>query len=389
MKRLLMVCVLACIFSVPVFADPELTASILKYEPSPAEQGNTVDVWVQLSNAGTQAQDVVLKFLPGFPFSLPEGQPAEVSVGALAATEAKVVKFTVFVDLNAPNGPRNMTFQYRHASSAWAELESALTLQTQDALLVIAGYELNPAPLVPGHASALTLKLRNTGRIGLKNIDASLGISGTAFSTVGAGSKQRVDRIGPGAEALLTFMLGADTDAEVRLHDVPVNFTYLDDRNKAYSDTARIGLIVNAEPELAVLVESTKFASKAGPGTVSLKAVNRGIVDLKYVTVRLLPSDDYALLSPSGESYIGNLDNDDFETVDFIIKPLAAEPVMDVEVAFKDPFNTDLRRSYSLPVRIITAKELGGSGPGAGTIILVLLALAGIAGWWLRRRKRK
>ena len=69
MKKLILL-LLLCATS--VYAVPEISASILKYEPTPAEQGRTIDVWVQLSNAGTKAEKVVLKFEPEYPFSLQE-----------------------------------------------------------------------------------------------------------------------------------------------------------------------------------------------------------------------------------------------------------------------------------------------------------------------------
>src|SRR3989338_4979241 len=75
---------------------PDIKASILRYDTTPAEQGNTIDVWVQLTNTGTKADHVAVRFFPEYPFSLPQGQSGESDVGTLVGNEEKVVKFVVF-----------------------------------------------------------------------------------------------------------------------------------------------------------------------------------------------------------------------------------------------------------------------------------------------------
>ena len=152
MKRIIAIVVfLALALSVNAIGGAEIKASILRYEPAPAEQGNTVDVWIQLTNAGTDADRVAIKFVPEYPFTLPAGQKGEVDVGIVAAIESKVEKFTVFVDPNAPNGDSDITFLYKYSSvDQWVQLEEPITLQTQDAVLVIDSYEVSPAPVVPG-----------------------------------------------------------------------------------------------------------------------------------------------------------------------------------------------------------------------------------------------
>src|SRR3989338_8021804 len=127
-KTLLLFTLLISMIGVHALGGAEVRTSILRYEPAPAEQGNTVDVWLQIANAGTKADRVAVKFVPEYPFSLPIGQSEEISVGELAATENKVVKYTLFVDSNAPNGDRNVTFHYKYGSiNEWAKLQAPIT----------------------------------------------------------------------------------------------------------------------------------------------------------------------------------------------------------------------------------------------------------------------
>ena len=175
----------------------------------------------------------------------------------------------------------------------------------------------------------------------------------------------------------------------MKLYSIPVELSFQDERNKEYTDTAKISLAVNAPPELSLSVDSTDFASKTSPGTVTLKVVNKGVVNVKYLSVTLAQTGDYEILSPSNEEYVGNLDNDDFETVDFVIKPLVENPRLSVNVQFKDPYNLDFAQSYTMPLRIITDKDLGKSSTPIGTIAVLVLLAAGGAYWYRRHKKKR
>jgi len=389
-KIIVLVIFLALAASAYARVGAEVSAQILRYEPTPAEQGNTVDIWIQLTNAGTKAEGVTIKFEPEYPFSIPEGQPREINVGTVAATEDKVVKFTVFVDPNAPNGDQDIKFWFKYQERAqWIQFEAPITLQTQDATLVVDSYMSVPSPVVPGQIADLIMTLRNAGRIATKNIDVSIDLEDEAFSTIGHGEKKRINYLAPGETEQISFKLASDTSTEVKVYGIPVMLDYQDERNKDYSDEAKISIVVNAEPELSLTVDATEFEKKTKPGTVSLKVVNKGVVDLKYVTVKLVRTPDYEILSPSNEEYVGNLDNDDFETVDFIIKPLVENPRLKIALEFKDPYNVDFMQEYGLPLRIITDKDLGKEKSPIVWIVLAIAAAGGIFYWYKKKKKKK
>lgn len=367
----------------------EIKASILRYEPAPAEQGNTVDVWVQLSNAGTKADRVAVKFAPEYPFSLTEGQDAEIDVDSISATENKVVKFTIFVDPTAPNGDKKIKFLYKYGiSDQWTSLESPITIETQNAALVVDDYSVKPETVVPGQTATIELKLKNEGKIAVKNVDVGIDLGDGKFSTIGSGAKKRINYVGPEETQTATFQLASDTSTQVKVYSLPVTLSYQDERNKKYSDTAKISLVVNAQPELSLTVDSTKFDSKKTPGTVMLKIVNKGIVNLKYVTVKIGESKDYELLSSTNETYVGNLDSDDFETINFLIKPLVESPKLNVEVDFKDPYNVDFKQKQTVQVKIITDQDIGKSGSKLPILFVLLIIVAGTVYWKYYYHKR-
>ncbi|MBI4016119.1 MAG: hypothetical protein HY363_00325 [Candidatus Aenigmarchaeota archaeon] len=391
MKKIiaLLISFMLCALSAYAAGGAQVKASILRYEPAPAEQGNTADVWVQLTNSGTSANKVAVKFVPEYPFSLPEEAQGEFDLGTIAATESKVQKFSVFVNPNAPNGDRNIKFQYKFGGGQWTQLETPVTIQTQNAGLIVDEYTAAPSQIIPGQTSSVELKLRNVGKIAVKNVDVSIDLADGKFSTIGSGAKKRIEHIPAGKTELVTFTLASDTSTEVKVYAIPVTLSYQDERNKQMDETAKISLVVNAKPELSLTVDSTTFDKKTLPGTVSLKIVNKGVANLKYVTVRLVQTSQYELLSPSNEAYVGNLDSDDFETVDFTIKPLVEKPRLNLQIEFKDTYNLDFSQQYDLPLRIITAKDLGKTKTPWSTILFAALASAVVIYWLLNRKKKR
>lgn len=387
MKRTIAMILLLSVLNVSAVSSfSEVKATILRYEPTPAEQGRTVDVWLQFTNPGTQTDRVKVKFESEYPFSLPPGQPEEVNIGTIAATQSKVQKFTVFVDPSAPNGETTITFWYQTGASVdYVKLEAPLTLRTSDASLVIDKYEVNPTSALPGQPLSVEVTVRNAGRIAVKNVDVGLGLDGSVFSTIGTGEWQRIKYIAPGETASVKYSLASDTNTLVKLYSIPVLLRFQDERNNVYNQSSAISIMVNAKPEISLTVSATDFVDKLRPGKVSLKVVNRGVVDTKYLTVRLVKTDQYDVLSPSNEEYVGNLDSDDFETVDFMVKPLVSSPRLRLQLDFKDPYNVDFHQEYDLPLRIITDADLGKSQTPWGLIVLTLIVVGSI--WWWRKKK--
>jgi hypothetical protein len=369
---------------------PVITADILKYEPAPVEPGGFVEVWVSITNLGTTSEDFKIDFFPEYPFSLAAGEDELKTLQALPADENAVIKYKLIVAHDAPNKDMPVKFQYQFGDSlVWTRLEGDISIRTAGAVLTVAEYSTTPEAIQPGDFIKVDLELKNHGKITVKDIDVTLDLDESAIAPIGSGNTKRINEILPGETQKVSFSLIADTSAEIKVYSIPLKLDYKDIRNTEYSDESRISLIMSAEPDLMVVVDSTEVTAPDKPGIVTLKIINKGIMDLKYLNTRLVSTENYEVLSPSNEEYIGNLDSDDFETFEFIIKPKAKDVRLNVVVDFKDPYNKDYSKTFDLPLRVISKAELGESKSYTGTIIIALLVLAVVIYWWYRRRKKK
>lgn len=394
MKKILFVSVmvLMVLFAVSVSAakkGPFVSAEVLKYEPSPVEPGNIMEVWVSVTNEGTTSENFEIEFVPEFPFELGPGEDELKTLAALPQGENAIIKFLIYVDPKAPTADKDIKFNYKYSAVPnWIQLKSPISIKTTGAILNIESYKTSPAVAKPGDTIEVELFFRNSGSLDVRDVDVTLSIENAGFSTIGSGNSKRINFISAGGVASVKFSMIADTSAEIKVHSIPVSLSFKDNRGASYTQDTRFSLVMAAEPELTAVVDSTTISSEGQAGTVTLKVINKGIMDLKYLNMRLASTDQYEVLSASNEAYIGNLDSDDFETVDFIIKPKSKNVQLWAIVEFKDTYNKEFERQFYLPLRVFSAAELGTGGSSLPFIIGIVVVLV-IIGYVIYRYKKK
>ena len=341
MKKLMFVWMLAIILALPlVFAstNPILKASLVKYEPYPAEPGDYVDVWIKLENdADYDAEDTVVEFLKSFPFSLDPGVDPVTNMGIIGSRDDYVIKYTLKVSEEAVEGTNKLKIRFNPepALYSWKEKELEIEVQTNLPIIAVTSTKVDPAELIPGEPANLMLDIENMGQSFLKDISVKLDIysavtqTATAFGTSTSVAtdlpfaphessiEKRVPMLSAGKTKELVFKIKPYPDAESKIYKIPIVLTYTDNVGTVHTRTEVVSLIVNSEPDLSMKIESTTLSTKQKTGDISFEIVNKGLSDVKFANVVLADTDDYDLLSPSAEVYIGNIDSDDYETAEF------------------------------------------------------------------------
>ena len=76
---------------------------------------------------------------------------------------------------------------------------------------------------------------------------------------------------------------------------------------------------------------------------VKIKIINKGLSDIRFLEVYVEESTKYDILSER-EIYVGDLDSDDFDSVEFDVffdKKIRDNAVMPVKLKYKDNFNNE------------------------------------------------
>lgn len=397
----------AAVNSVYYGSSPRIDVDLASQDPDPVEPGKIVEISFKLDNKGKLANDVIFEVMPAFPFSILPGESAVKDIGTLGTAQdtdrSVFVKYKLKVDQSAVDGNQEFKVRYKSDDSeSWTTIDNiTITVQSKEAILSVEKFAAVPETVAPGSKTRLAVSLKNHANSLLKDIKLTLdlGKSGdeeTPFAPVGSTNEKVIPFIDAQAASAIEFNLIADPDAKSKVYKVPLKLQYSDVLNKNYSKTLTLALVVGVEPDISVYVDATSVYTAGKTGDISIKIVNKGLSDLKFLNVKLDKSEKYKVLSPY-EVYIGNIDSDDYETADFklsIEKTRDKKLLLPLAIEYKDANNQEYTKNMNIELPLYTkseAKKLGlTEGNGTGTIFAVIILLAaGLFAYrfWKKRRK--
>jgi len=176
----------------------------------------------------------------------------------------------------------------------------------------------------------------------------------------------------------------ADADAESKVHKIPYLLDYVDNIGNAYSKNGTIGLVVNEIPEYSVNLEDVDIYTSDQKGKIVVSVSNIGSSEIKFMEVTLQESSEYTLLSPA-TVYIGNIDEDDYESASVVLEVASDTTTVPVRISYKDALNRQYEEQYDLQLRL--GEGNNGSSNSWTWAVVIIVVLVG--GWWFFRKRRR
>jgi len=371
----------------------------LSYDPFPASPGQYVDVWYKIENRGdTAVNDLRFILLPEFPFSL-DSDAAEHVIGTLDAHQSALVKYRVRVAEDALQGDMPLTYTWRAQGIDDAPtFTSTLSVRSSTALLVVSDVDATPAQIAPGEESSVTIELTNVGDAFVRYASVRLGLfsedgeTDVPFVPLGGGTSASVVNLAPGMKATLVFQLAAEPDAASRPYRIPLIVNYVDSGGRNITRKEHVGVRVGAEPELTAYVDRNVAFEKGKPLDVSIRFVNRGVSDVKFLTATLQATDAFGILS-SPTQYVGEIESDDYESASYSIKVKkdARELQLPVVLTYQDANNERYSTGITVTMPLLTKADLGQQNGNGSTIVIVIVVVVviGVIVWRRRARHAK
>jgi len=420
MKKALLVNVLVMLMTVILLASavkaqisqfPQITVTLINQEPDPVAPGNTVEVKFRVENEGSDpAQNMQVKLVTKFPFSLYGGENEIQNIGTVAGyqtgDDGVKVKWNLLVDSNAATGDNNLEFWYKSSGGVWTKVSDyTVSVKSREAVLAINQIKTDQEKIVPGTMTKVSFVLENLADNTLRDIKLNLNIytelaTSTSitfrelpFTPIGSGNEKTLKRLAPGESAEISFNLFTDATAESKVHKVPYTLTYSDEAGTNFTREGIVGLLVEADPELSVNIESTEIYSAGAKGTIELKLVNKGFSDINFLDLMLLENNDFKILS-NPEVYIGSLDSDDYETAEYTLlvsKDAKDKITLPLKVEYRDANGHLYTKEIPLELKLFSGSELKQRTNGSGFpwgIIIILIILVVVVVWIVYRRKK-
>jgi hypothetical protein len=241
----------------------------------------------------------------------------------------------------------------------------------------------DPMTLSPGKSSILNILIENTGKEFVKDLRVQLEPP-DEVAFLNDVSNKKTAQLDSGESKMIEFNIIALPDAEEGIYEALLQFDYVNHIGEERHDNYTISFIVKGSPKMFVKISDSEVYKENKIGDVTITFVNNDVANLKFLTVELMESEDYEIIS-SNREYIGDLDSDDFESVDFRISvnDKAGDVMLPLTVSYKDSLNEDYSENFTALLKMRSAKELGISEGSSWTwiILLIIILIAGYFGY--------
>ncbi len=357
---------------------PILKVSLVKYNPYPADPGKYLRVWISVSNSGLEnAENVIVKVVPEFPFSLYEDEDAERYIGLIKPYDSAILDYKLKVAPDAVSGDNYLKVAYSlDNGKSWIETKLKIVVQTKNTVISIENVTF--LTLMPGQEGWLNLTIRNIGDEILRYIQIAPDFSDLPVYPISSSEKE-IYQLLPGREEKVSFKVISDYDAECQIFALPISISYYDTLGNQYTKSYKIGFRIDAKPEIEIIPTSKTL--NFGENLIEFKVVNKGLAKVKALMVYVNSS----LITSTNPYYVGEIDSDDYEIATFQmpIKNIADKVTLNVKVSYLDCSNTQHMITKSFTYKVIYKEESYFS------VIILLVIIALVVFYFYRQRYRK
>ncbi len=259
--------------------------------------------------------------------------------------------------------------------------------------LAINSVSMEPEKIAPGEKSTVTISLKNNGDFDLTDVSVNLNFANLPLAPYGSGSQVTINELNSDKTKAVEFQIISFNDAKSGIYKIPVEIKYTEDEVAKIQQSV-ISIMVNSEPIIEVNYEDGLLL-KGQKNPVTLRVVNKGLGDAKFLEIELGTSTAYSIISQN-KVYVGDIDSNDFQTEDFQIffnQNSLKNVNLPLIIKYKDITNKEYSKNYDISLKVYTKQQAQNLGlvPKDNTIYIVLIIVVLIVVFFIYRmiRKRK
>ena len=257
--------------------------------------------------------------------------------------------------------------------------------------------------LNPGDTADITLALENLGSADASDATVILGLTMEDISKIPAeliaqmaldypfvvvgSSEKYIKNFAGGKSKDVSFKIRINNDAKTKAYEIPLKIKYFDSAGTEHEITKTVGIEVRGKPEIEVRIKESEITKSKNIGKISVEVLNKGSSDAQFFNIKIIPTEQYSVISNS-EEYIGSLESDDSENVDFDIKIYNTQDVDTVPVSlsieYKDNYNKEYKKDLTVNLVVLSDGDLGQS---ISIFILIIILLVVVVAIYLIYRK--
>ncbi|HIE30925.1 MAG TPA: hypothetical protein EYP67_00885 [Methanosarcinales archaeon] len=378
---------------------PALTASLSQQIPYPAHPGEEVTLVVKTTNSGDEpAKKIIWHLDIDDPFELKEAGKATQTLPELRGGETANTEYYLTVDPDARSGEYiidlNITYSGdfdRKYLTTKSKMEITVRVQgSPDLVLLNADV---PEAATKSEFDA-RFSIKNVGTGPAKDVKVSFA---NQTSILPKTSIRYIDTIAPGETAVVESSFFVDTTT-LSQHPLQITILYDDEVHETQPVQSYSVLVpVVSGNTLFVYLDSQDKLTAGTVGEITIGVANRGLARAKHVSL-VIEDDDgdgdggrarFRLIDTSTR-YIGDIESDDYDTVDFMILPQPDCRGVTVEVSYADDYGKAYKRTVDVPVSVYSPDEIRAISPKSrGYTWMIIGAIALLVIFVFRKRIKR
>ena len=393
MKRLtlLTIAIIACIPLIMPYAgagtdttsyrydSPAITTTLSQQIPYPAHPGEELTLIIKTTNCGGEpAKNIVWHLDAKEPFELKEVSKATKTLPELRIGETTNTEYHLTVDPDARSGEYvidlNITYSGdfdRRYLTTKSKVEIPVVVQGSPDLVLLDSDIPEASPKSEFDAK---FSIKNVGTGLAKNIKVSFGNQTNILPKT---SVRYIETIAPGETAVVDAGFFVDTTTPSQ-YPLTIAIRYDNETHGAEPVQSYSVLVpVVGENALFIYLDSQDKLAADAVGEITIGIANRGLARAKHVSLTIADegSEKFKLIDTSTR-YIGDIESDDYDTVDFTILPDSDCSGVSVNVDYADDYGNRYSMATDVPIKVYTADDMRAIAPdGGGYTWLIIGAL--------------
>jgi len=228
--------------------------------------------------------------------------------------------------------------------------------------LIINSVSTSPDQVAPGETSRISINIKNNEELDIENVVVSLDFTTVPFAPYNSGSDYTISEILESKIKSAEFDVIALNNAASGIYKIPVKIEY---RESGQADgtpnkvkSSLISIMINSKPILDVSSEDGVLL-KNQKSKVSLKIVNKGLSDAKFLEINM-QGNSYTTLVSQSKVYIGDVDSNDFQTAEFEIFFKETSPnsiTLSVTITYKDISNKEYTENFDVQLKVYSQDQ--------------------------------
>jgi hypothetical protein len=346
-----------------------LSVKLMKYDPYPANTGEYVTVWIKIENPGLggPSEDVKLRVVPEYPFSLEPGETGLEEIGMLSMNDFALFDFRLRVDEDAIDGRNTLKVEYRDGIDvAWSEAELSLEVESDRVDFEIADIDSVPLRLKPGDEDAkITVEIQNIGDGDAECVKSRLTLPEGFSASDSYSDIANLGTVAADASSPAIFYIDVDESVQPGEHIATITLDYMDKDSDEYKEEILDLRIPVKETPLFEIISSEITPGTLTVGdmvTLTMRIKNTGSEEAESVRVRAMLKSEQPLDFSNGNAfdYVGDLEIGEIgeAVLEFEVENDAALKtyLLDIEIRCVEDEDVHLF-DKKVPVAVANAKQ--------------------------------